>query len=201
MEGGGQGISDIQFQLKTRQDSSFPTQKDSGKTPQKHPGSPRTGQARMVRHHCKARACQSWILGPTQARTSGLEWFLAPPTGPSASASALNFSSMKHPLCAGHLGPAEDSQLSLPSCDFINTWKNRVSRSETGPISVSQPRHHWCGAPSRSSAHRMPAVTPKPVSSCCQASPACSRVRHCQSCLILASHKGEKLTHGGLVIP
>ena len=52
-------------------------------------------------------------------------------------------SSMKHPLCARHWGPAEDSQLSLPSCDFINTWKNRVSRSETGPISASQPQHHW----------------------------------------------------------
>lgn len=142
---GGEGISDIQFQLKTRQDPSFPTQKDSGKNSQNHPGSPRTGHARMVRHRCDARTCQSSrILGPAQARrTSGLEWFLAPPTGPSGSASALNLSSMKHPLCARHWGPAEDSQLSLPSCDFINTWKNHVSRSETGPISVSQPQHHW----------------------------------------------------------
>lgn len=47
------------------------------------------------------------------------------------------------PTVCQALGPSRRQSLSLPSCDFINTWKNRVSTSETGPISVSQSQHHW----------------------------------------------------------
>lgn len=46
---------------------------------------------------------------------------LAPPTGPSRSAPALNHfqTPIKHPLCAWHWGPSGDSQSSLPYFVFL----------------------------------------------------------------------------------